>query len=81
FSSLADLRARFGPAGVREFIVDYPDGAPVRGAVTDDTQMTLWTVEGLIRAADGGAVGVVDNELPDPGRSEPRPEVGEGGEL
>ncbi|WP_233515560.1 ADP-ribosylglycohydrolase family protein, partial [Marinitenerispora sediminis] len=32
FSSLADLRARFGPAGVREFIVDYPDGAPVRGA-------------------------------------------------
>ncbi|WP_258863095.1 ADP-ribosylglycohydrolase family protein [Marinitenerispora sediminis] len=50
FSSLADLRARFGPAGVREFIVDYPDGAPVRGAVTDDTQMTLWTVEGLIRA-------------------------------
>jgi ADP-ribosylglycohydrolase len=36
------------PDGVREFVADGP-GWPA-GTVTDDTQMTLFTVEGLIRA-------------------------------
>ena len=44
---IADIEERFGPAGIRDF-------APVYGrlgAITDDTQMTLFTAEGLLRAA------------------------------
>ncbi|SHF42951.1 ADP-ribosylglycohydrolase family protein [Streptoalloteichus hindustanus] len=46
FAALDEIRARFGPHG--------PD-APAeafgrRGAITDDTQMTLFTVDGLVRA-------------------------------
>src|SRR5215472_8202011 len=41
FMSWAEIRRRFGPAGVT---------APLSPArFTDDTQMTLFTVEGLIR--------------------------------
>src|SRR4051794_3913716 len=46
FSSLADIRANHGPQGVTDFLPAYGR----RGAVTDDTQMTLFTVDGLIRA-------------------------------
>lgn len=47
FMNLGDIRQRFGLRG----IVTY---APIHGrmgAITDDTQMTLFTAEGLIRAA------------------------------
>lgn len=37
---------RFGPAGIRDFAPAYGRV----GAITDDTQMTLFTAEGLIRA-------------------------------
>jgi len=46
FHSLAAIRQRFGPAGVTGFAPAYG----LTGALTDDTQMTLFTVEGLIRA-------------------------------
>lgn len=46
FLSRADIERRFGPAGLREFAPAY--GRP--GAITDDTQMTLFTAEGLLRA-------------------------------
>ncbi|MEU9791868.1 ADP-ribosylglycohydrolase family protein [Streptomyces sparsogenes] len=46
FSSLADIRAEHGPEGVTDFVPAYGR----RGRVTDDTQMTLFTVDGLIRA-------------------------------
>jgi hypothetical protein len=46
FDSLDRIRKRFGPDGVTEFAEAY--GRP--GAITDDTQMTLFTAEGLIRA-------------------------------
>jgi ADP-ribosylglycohydrolase len=52
-ASLAEIRERFGAAGVSEF-------APGRvrpGAITDDTQMTLFTAEGLVLAARGGVAG------------------------
>ena len=52
FSSLADIRGLHGGAGV----VDLGWYADRRGAITDDTQMTLFTVEGLMRAHDLGAV-------------------------
>lgn len=44
FNSLKEIRARYGPAGVR----DLPEGLPAR--FTDDTQMSLFTAEGLLRA-------------------------------
>jgi ADP-ribosylglycohydrolase len=47
FDSLRAIRARFGAEGLRE-----PAPAFGRlGAITDDTQMTLFTAEGLILAA------------------------------
>jgi len=46
FMSLAEIRERFGPAGV----VDYTTAFDRQGAITDDTQMTLYTAEGLLRA-------------------------------
>jgi len=54
FLSLEEIRARFGPSGV----TDYAPAFGRAGAITDDTQMTLFTAEGLIRcrhrAADRG---------------------------
>jgi ADP-ribosylglycohydrolase len=56
------IRAEVGPGGVREYLPYVPDpdtgtgsvgavdGRATHGLVTDDTQMTLFTVEGLIRA-------------------------------
>jgi ADP-ribosyl-[dinitrogen reductase] hydrolase len=47
FISLAEIRARFGAQGVTGYLPAYGrDG----GAITDDTQMTLFTAEGVIRA-------------------------------
>src|SRR5438094_458681 len=46
FDSIERIRERFGPGGIAE-----PAEAYGRvGAITDDTQMTLFTAEGLIRA-------------------------------
>ena len=43
FDSIDEIRRRYGPAG----LVDFPPGG---GGITDDTQMTLFTAEALIRA-------------------------------
>ncbi|MGE5478897.1 MAG: ADP-ribosylglycohydrolase family protein [Chloroflexota bacterium] len=45
FMSLREIRYLFGMEGVRDF-VEHPGGI---GEFTDDTQMTLFTAEGLIR--------------------------------
>jgi ADP-ribosylglycohydrolase len=42
FDSIDDIRRRFGPNGLASF--------PEDGRITDDTQMTLFTADGLIRA-------------------------------
>ena len=47
FDGIDDLRRRFGPAGV----TDYAEAYGRTGAITDDTQMTLFTAHGLIRAS------------------------------
>lgn len=52
FDSIERIRARFGPAGITEFAPAYGRV----GAVTDDTQMTLFTAEGLLRALTRGLV-------------------------
>lgn len=49
FRSLAAIRAAHGAAGVTGLVAD---GEGVVGRVTDDTQMTLFTAEGLIRAGE-----------------------------
>jgi len=57
FMSIRTIRRHFGPDGVTGFVGD----AWPAGSITDDTQMSLWTAEGLIRAQGRGATkGVVD---------------------
>jgi ADP-ribosylglycohydrolase len=46
FLSIDDIRRKYGPAG----ITDYAVASGRRGAITDDTQMTLFTAEGALRA-------------------------------
>ncbi len=50
FLTWSAIQARHGPEGISEF--DVKDG--VRGQITDDTQMTLFTAEGLLRAMTRG---------------------------
>lgn len=45
FLNWSQIRARFGPSGIQEFAPAYGR----LGAITDDTQMTLWTAEGVLR--------------------------------
>ena len=52
FDSLAAIRERFGKDGLVQFEPAYGR----RGAITDDTQMTLFTAEGLVLAARAGAL-------------------------
>jgi len=47
FHSQNEIAEEFGGGGIRDFAPAYGR----RGAITDDTQMTLFTAEGLIRAA------------------------------
>jgi ADP-ribosylglycohydrolase len=46
FWSLGEIRSRLGPSGLRDYVPAFDRV----GAITDDTQMTLFTAEGLIRA-------------------------------
>jgi len=43
FLSIEQIRSQFGPNGIQEFATAYG----VHGSITDDTQMTLFTLEGL----------------------------------
>ena len=52
FLSLEEIRARFGPSGVADMV----EGGWPAGSITDDTQMTLFTAEGLLRAWVRGAL-------------------------
>jgi ADP-ribosylglycohydrolase len=51
FMSLAEIRETFGRSGITEFTTAFGR----KGAITDDTQMTLFTAEGLLRAYVAGA--------------------------
>ena len=44
FLSMAEIRRKFGPDGIQDFV----ETAGGVGAITDDTQMTLFTTEGLV---------------------------------
>ncbi|MCB2212091.1 ADP-ribosylglycohydrolase family protein [bacterium] len=58
FMTLGIIRRQFGPDGVQ----DFEAGMWGRGVVTDDTQMMLFTLEGLIR----GYLRFIDRGLADP---------------
>jgi len=45
FLSMDEIRRKFGPDGIQDFV----ETAGGVGAITDDTQMTLFTAEGLLR--------------------------------
>ena len=45
FMSWSQIAQRFGPSGIQDFAPAYGR----LGAITDDTQMTLWTAEGVLR--------------------------------
>ena len=47
FLSRHEIQSRFGSGGIRDFAGAYDRV----GAITDDTQMTLFTAEGILRAA------------------------------
>lgn len=47
FMSDAEIRSRFGPDGITEMAHAYGRV----GAITDDTQMTLFTLEGVVRTS------------------------------
>jgi ADP-ribosyl-[dinitrogen reductase] hydrolase len=62
FSSLAEIRDRWGADG----IVGYAPAYGTEGAITDDTQMTLLTVEALRRAlTSGGSVAAAQDPMMD----------------
>jgi ADP-ribosylglycohydrolase len=52
FASRKEIRERHGARGLR----DYAPAYGRRGAVTDDTQMSLFTAEGLVLATRAGAL-------------------------
>jgi len=51
FDSWSEIQGWFGAGGLRDYAAAYGR----RGAITDDTQMTLFTAEGLIRARNRSA--------------------------
>lgn len=51
FLQLAQIRQRYGTEGVQGFLPQHDAGAPQQ--ITDDTQMTLFTAEGLLRSVPG----------------------------
>eukprot|EP00246_Nothoceros_aenigmaticus_P011588 TRINITY_DN3212_c0_g3_i1.p1 TRINITY_DN3212_c0_g3~~TRINITY_DN3212_c0_g3_i1.p1 ORF type:complete len:408 (+),score=84.21 TRINITY_DN3212_c0_g3_i1:182-1405(+) len=46
FDAAEEIFHHFGPSGIRDFVETYG----IHGAFTDDTQMTLFTAEGLLSA-------------------------------
>lgn len=51
FMRLHEIQAAFGPGGIRDFVKCYGR----IGAITDDTQMSLFTAEGLLQAQATGS--------------------------
>ncbi|WP_066913634.1 ADP-ribosylglycohydrolase family protein [Millisia brevis] len=51
FWDLDRIRRECGAGGVTEYVAEIVDGKPTYGRITDDTQMTLFTIEGMIRGS------------------------------
>ena len=50
FMSAVQIESLVGGSGVRDFLAAQFGSIKSRGLITDDTQMTLFTVDGIIRA-------------------------------
>lgn len=59
FMTLPDIRIRYGDSGIQDFAEIHGRV----GGITDDTQMTLFTAEGLIRAFAAHLAGTLDDPL------------------
>jgi len=46
FMSNAEIASQFGPSGIQDYVPVFGK----IGAITDDTQMTLFTAEGVVRS-------------------------------
>lgn len=53
FQPIREIRKHHGPSGISGYVHDWRGKI---GLITDDTQMTLFTVEGLLRGGDVAAV-------------------------
>ena len=58
FDDISTIRGRFGPDGLRDF--SALDGG---SHFSDDTQMTLYTVDGLVEALEWANDGVAADEI------------------
>ena len=56
FMTRAEILARYGEPGIQSFDAAYGR----KGAITDDTQMTMFTAEGLLQAVSRHRSGVVE---------------------
>lgn len=54
--SFQDIQAKYGEEGITDYDLSYPwlDGKIDTAQFSDDTQMTLYTAEGLLEAEQGG---------------------------
>ena len=59
FSSYERIQARYGTRGITRFDMEYAVGQDGKAAVSDDTQMTLFTANGLLNAKRMGLPGTV----------------------
>lgn len=55
-NSFEEIRTRYGENGIEEYDLSYPwlEGKYVKALISDDTQMTLYTAEGLFEAKQNG---------------------------
>ena len=55
-NSFEEIRARYGENGIEEYDLSYPwlEDKFIKALISDDTQMTLYTAEGLIEAEKSG---------------------------
>lgn len=60
FLGIEQIRQKYGGSGILDF-VEYQDG---KGRFTDDTQMTLFTAEGLLRAEHRAMLRGIGGALP-----------------
>ncbi len=59
FMTCPEIHRQFGPAGIR----DYAPAYGRLGAITNDTQMTLFTADGMLRAHVGAAMRDLEPEF------------------
>ena len=60
FENLKEIRKEYGEKGITEYNVDFETGTAV---ISDDTQMTLFTADGILSAMDAGITAPASRKL------------------